>query len=249
MSKRFDLRAVDGLVANAIVPRVGGACTFSRVAAATQTNSGGGTSSIGANIPRVSYWLDPVSGLWTPGYQLESVDNCAFAYTQGPETITWFVDFYEEVASATATGRIFCIGATLGGGGASYTMECLTAKYYLTWWNNASSVNANTGTLSWAIGDRVRLRFVHDTTNNTIQMWGRVNGAAEATAGATAAPAVGATWNHLVLTLNADYLNVSPGARGFRSLQAATGILTAFPSDVGKWHNTLGTRRGSRQAA
>ncbi len=70
-----------------------------------------------------------------------------------------------------------------------------------------------------------------------------------ATAGATAAPAVGATWNHLVLTLNADYLNVSPGARGFRSLQAATGILTSFPSDVGKWHNALGTRRGARQAA
>ncbi len=248
MSVLFDLRAVDGLVANAIVPRVGGACTFARSGSATQINSGGGTSSIAANIPRVSYTQDPVTSLWVPGYQLQSVDDCAFAWTAPPQTATYFVDFYEEVASGTATGRVFAIGSVLAGGGASYTVECLSAKFYITWWNNASSVNVNTGTLSWAIGDRIRLRIVHDTVGNTIQVWGRVNNAAEATAGSTATPAVGLTWNHLVMTLGAEYGGSNKGPRRFCSMQAATGVLTASPAGMKRGTN-IATRRGSRQAA
>jgi len=231
---------------SAIVPRVGGACTFGRAAAANETQSGGGTVSRAAGVPRVSYYQDPVTSLWVPCYQLQTVDDCAFAYTSAPQQMTVFLDFYEEVASTTATGRVVCFGDSSGGGGPSLRIYRVAGTYQAVWHNGTTPLTS-VATVSWAIGDRIRLRIILNT-DGSCQIGATVNNAAEVLGTATIANTIGATWNQLVVTAGADYNKSSKGQQGFRSIQAATGVLTAFPGDaVRGMMMGQGTRRATRQ--
>ncbi len=203
----------------------------------------------GTTGARMLNYTDPVSGLSVPTYPAKSTDFIQAAYaTTLQQTSTWFADLYMDVANAGASGRVFVIGDSSGGGGPSLRVYVTGGTFQAVSHNGTDTATASTGALTWAIGARIRLRTVLNA-DGSVLIGAQINNAAEVT-GTTAAHTFGAgAANQLFLTLGADYNASNKGSFGFRSVQAATGVLTAFPGDSGRWANHLGTRRGSRQAA
>jgi hypothetical protein len=238
-----------------IVPRVGGACTFSRLSTATQIENGGGSTTIPFGQVAVSNYVDPVSGLYVPTYQIKKAaaprvaDVCQFAYTTTPQVMTIFLDFYDDLASgAGSETRVFQIGDSSSANGPSLSVRRALSpnQYKAVHHNGTSTVTASTGSLTWAAGDRIRLRIILNT-DGSCQIGAKINGAAEVLGTATGALTLNAAWNQLVVTLGADYNGSNNDNQGYRTVQAATTVLTAFP-DVAT-RSTYGTRRGVRQAA
>ncbi len=162
---------------------------------------------------------------------------------------------YMDLSSAAAGGniisgpRIWVIGDTSGGGGPSFRVYVTGATFQIVSHNGTQSVSASTGALIWLANDRIRLRVVLNA-DGSVQIWARINDAAEVTAGPSVANTFGGAENQLVLTVGADYNASSKMSGGFRTLQAADGVLTSFPSDLNPYRmSNLGTRRGVRQAS
>jgi lysophospholipase L1-like esterase len=221
-----------------IVPRVGGAVTFTRASTGDQVESGGSTTTKITGTPLVNWYVDPLTSVRVATYLVRPAsaprvaDFLQIAYTQPPQPATYFAEFYEDVASGSATGRLFEIGDGRFDGTTYLRVFRSSGTYQVRWYNfnSGAGVTASTGALTWAIGDRIRLRIVH-YPDGSIQIWGRVNDAAEVSAGVTAANAFASTpaWNQLMVTLGADFAGANVGSQGFVGLQAATGVLTQFP--------------------
>ena len=237
-----------------IVPRVGGACSFTRLSTATQIENGGGSTTIPFGQVAVSNYVDPVSGLYVPTYQIKKAaaprvaDLCQFVYTTTPQVMTIFLDFYDDLASgAGSETRVFQIGDSSSANGPSLSVRRALSpnQYKAVHHNGTSTVTASTGSLTWAAGDRIRLRIILNS-NGSCQIGATINGAAEVLGTVTAALTLNAAWNQLVVTLGADYNGSNNDNQGFRTVQAATTVLTAFPSLI---RNSIGSRRAVRQVA
>ena len=238
--------------ANGIVPRVGGAQLFIRASTGDQVENGGGTTTIAANIPLVSWFVDPVSSLYVPTYLVNKAagaraKDCLYiGYTGGLQAMTVFLDMYDtspatfndvvcDFGDSTVTGPYLSVRRNADGG------------YMAIHHNGTTGVTGYTSPITRVSGARIRLRIVL-SANGSVQTWCRVNNAAEITDVNSGALTIVAAPNQPWITLGADYPISHNDNQGFASLQAATGVLTAFPSDSAT-RGTYGTRRGSRQIA
>ncbi len=200
-----------------------------------QPRVGSGLSWGGTTHERVANYTDPVSGLAVQTYPLKATDIVKARYTASLfGANTWFIEMYMDLSSAAAGGniisgpRIWVIGDTSGGGGPSLRVFLsATGTFTATLHNGTTQVSGSTTALSWAAGDRIQLRIVTNS-DGSIQTWGRVNGAAEASAGVSGALASGGAINQPFLTLGAEYTNGNHLNGGLVSLQSATGVLTSF---------------------
>jgi hypothetical protein len=216
-----------------------------------QTYTGNGSSGIyayGADWRKNFSNHDTMSVIPATSAALTKIgDFLQFGYTSAPQQATYFVEFYEETPSTGGTNqRVVTFGDSSGSGGPSLRIWRVSGAYQAIWHNGTDSVTATTGALTYVTGDRIRLRIIHNT-DGSVQIGAKINSAAEVLGSATAAKTIGSTWNQLKVTLGADYNAGNKGNQGFVSVQAATGVLTAFP-DVAT-RSTYGTRRGVRQAA